>query len=293
MSLQSTTIPCPAPPLVLPRHQSSHQTPSRAATHPFDMFDAMSDPYDTPKPMPEAIRVLPAMPADAPAMVEVMDSAFVPTFHYQRMYPSGIVPEEDKRKRIELMQEAIESNEHMKLFKAVSGDYDNADFSDDEGAAAAMSEIDKEKRNESVNGNDKDIMNTKSELGRIVGWAQWKMYYKERPVEEWNKVIEKRKDENIKGMNVEHANWFFGTMEENRKRLFGGMPFASEYMLNPPGHGFLQRLLLKLTRLRNILVIRERSFIYFCLPLIFKLTFLLLALLPIFFMFSSQPSFTS
>ena len=211
------------------------------------MIDFQPHSNSESKSIPLRIRTLPVTPADAPTMVEVMDSAFEPTYHYQRMYPSNFVPEQDKRQRIEMMQKSIMSDEHVRLFKAVMTDYDDAN-TDNEGRATISSKIVEGGRNGNELGRTNKTENPKNEPepDKIVGWTQWKTYYAERQVEEWKHKSKKKEDEDIEGMDVSYANWFFGTMEENRQRLFGGMPYCSKYLKNMCSYSLL-------------LILRERS----------------------------------
>lgn len=224
---------------LLARHQSSFYCLNCAFNHTFDIFDASLDPHNIPIDQPKMksmfmlgnVRVLPVVPADAPAMVDVMDSAFAPTFHYQQMYPYGDVPEEDRSKRIELMQKTIESDEHAKLFKAVLIDDEGGDAFVNGVEVAVECEVNGKRSNgvESEKRKYKDAKDITLLPEKIVGWAKWRMYYEERPVEN---STEKKMEKDIEGMNVEYANWFWGTMDGNRRKLFGGMPLASEYISN-------------------------------------------------------------
>ena len=218
-------------PTSLPSHPRNHQISlHNIVSYSHNMIEINSRSNYESKSMPPPIRILPATPADAPTMVDVMDSAFEPTSHYQRMYPFGTVPEQDKRQRIEMMQKNMMSDKHIKLFKAVMMDYDD-DNADNERGATISSKISENEGNGSElakKGETEDPSNN-AESNRIVGWAQWKMYYAERQQEEWNKDPKKNEDEDIEGMDVGYVNWFFGTMEENRQRLFGGRPYCSKY----------------------------------------------------------------
>lgn len=175
------------------------------------------------------IQTLPATPADALTMVDIMDSAFEPTYHYQRMYPSNFVPEEDKCQRIEMMQKNIVSNKHARLFKAVIKEYDDDNSVDNDDEAMISNKVieGERNRNELGTNNMTETSENEPEPDKTVGWAQWKIYYVERQEEEW-RDNSKNEDEDIEGMDVGYVNWFFGTMEENRQRLFGGMPYCSK-----------------------------------------------------------------
>lgn len=190
------------------------------------------------------IRTLPATPADAPTMVDIMDSAFEPTYHYQRMYPSNLVPEEDRCQRIEMMRKNIVSNKHARLFKAVIMDYDDNNSADNDDETTTSNKVIEGERNRNELGisNGAETPGNEPEPDKFVGWAQWKIYYMERQEEEW-KDNSKNEDEDIEGMDVGYVNWFFGTMEENRQRLFGGMPYCSTYLKKMSSLLYLLKLL--------------------------------------------------
>ena len=179
------------------------------------------------------------MPADAESMITVLDAAFGPSAHYQMMYPSGEVPLEDKCARVSHMREALGTNPYLRVFKAVdAGGKGGEELREVGQRERTEEEKERNASSGSFNGNadrlKKGIEDSTEGNGEIVGWAQWKVYKTHREKEEWAKPfegIEETDDSRDKmgNMNVEYTNWFFGTMDENRKRLFGGMPYCSEF----------------------------------------------------------------
>ena len=213
-----------------PGHQPFHQASSQLSNSFEKMSDTTSNTHSSSESVSVPVRVLKATPEDAPAMIEVMDNAFSPTYHYQQMYPSGVAPKADKKKRIELMRQAMATDAHVRFFKAVLTDRDNVEISKGEEAAPVKGINMNENENDSnLERKNENIM---SKPDRIVGWAQWKMYYDGQSEEDLNKESGKKIDASIEGMNMEHANYFWSTMDDNRKRLFGRMPYCSKSIKN-------------------------------------------------------------
>jgi len=156
----------------------------------------------TPRPR---IRVREAVPADAPAMVDIHYAAFGPSVMNALMHPGGVT--EDARKKF--MSSFFPSPD--------AGDKPEGSEQAPKPGPESISMVAELLR---------DAEDAPTAAPEIVAFSKWTLHKKERPEEEWNVHKEFTAEMLGEGASVEVVNAFIGGFKALRRKWARGDPHA-------------------------------------------------------------------